>query len=734
MPSTDDLLYNELGVDRQASAKSIKHAYRRLALRHHPDKDPQGTEKFKNISEAFQVLSDPDRRKKYDAQGYQAVLHRDPANRNNTGNDAEGVAQAAKDEFDDFLRGLDDDVDQEIDDLLDWWSNSGLDTSKVKTCLRIESDDFFDQLVALYDQYRLTHYATTNDERSKQVTPIMENFVEDHFGAANRRRLQGWNTHSTLEPVTNGKYIAKNGDFVDAPTRAPSRQLPPELDAVHIQKTSIFAEFLQFESKEESSKALKSLKSRHAKEYRKQWKALEKREKHKSHKEKMAWDSFKRDIDWAKIADDLVELYGVCKAAKGTGDVTGPKVSELKWQGHVKDYGFPEAWNGLVAKHITAAADVSYKQSTYEPSRNGDSSTSNVLQATVEDEDEDRGDLGQENARSGTSARQSDANALDGEGDTTMADKSSDDRSGGGVSGGTSADGSRTAEPSGNNNAQDSASRDLGELPDASITVEDGDERRSVFGWRSRGLGKQLYLVMTPADAGTAVLDIVNARLWQKSIQELTRPEHDLGQLKVDKSFLKGRDYSELKWKAIAVQRRYEQPAGGFANLPETQVIFRVKGEAAGGVKMAARSDMGAVYGKKQVDHDIRNLNAIMYEEVRDGGGGELDAEDTDEDGKPDGDNDVMRDGSDDTKFLTNAEARGEDPSLEEINALLQKMMRGKGKNRQRFGQGKTRSKQKPQVPDSPVPANHLEAQVLEMQILDAQRKLDRYKQSQSAP
>ena len=102
-------------------------------------------------------------------------------------------------------------------------------------------------------------------------------------------------------------------------------------------------------------------------------------------------------------------------------------------------------------------------------------------------------------------------------------------------------------------------------------------------------------------------------------------------------------------------------------------MIFRVKGEAAGGVKMAARSDMGAVYGKKQVDHDIRshirrskrsppaaptrNLNAIMYEEMHDGGGGELDAEDTDEDGEPDGDDDVMHNGSDNTKFLTNAEA-----------------------------------------------------------------------------
>ena len=170
MSATDDLLYRELGIDRQASAKSIKHAFRRLALKHHPDKDPQGTEKFKNINEAFQVLNDPNKRKKYDAQGYQAVLHRDPASRKDNADGGGGDAQAAKDEFDEFLESLDEDIDQEIDDLLDWWSNSRLDTSNVKTCLRVESDDFFDQLVALYDQYRLTHYATTNDERSKQVT------------------------------------------------------------------------------------------------------------------------------------------------------------------------------------------------------------------------------------------------------------------------------------------------------------------------------------------------------------------------------------------------------------------------------------------------------------------------------------------------------------------------------------------------------------------------------------
>lgn len=217
----------------------------------------------------------------------------------------------------------------------------------------------------------------------------------------------------------------------------------------------------------------------------------------------------------------------------------------------------------------------------------------------------------------------------------------------------------------------------------------------------------------------------------------------------MDKSFLKGRDYSELKWRAIATQRRYDEPAGGYANLPEMQVIFQVKGEEAGGMRMAARSDMDSIYGKKQVDHDIRvhtkrykrapptaptrNLNAIMYEEMRDGGGGESDVEDTYEGSGPDDSDDVIYGGSEDTKLLTNAEAREEDPSLEEFSALLQKMMRGEGKTRQRLGQTRTRIKRQLQAPESPIPSNRLKAQELEMQILEAQKKLERYKQLQSA-
>jgi len=63
--------YKILGVDRKADDKSIKSAYRRLARKHHPDvaKGKENTEKFREIAEAYEVLSDPDKRRRYDTLG-----------------------------------------------------------------------------------------------------------------------------------------------------------------------------------------------------------------------------------------------------------------------------------------------------------------------------------------------------------------------------------------------------------------------------------------------------------------------------------------------------------------------------------------------------------------------------------------------------------------------------------------------------------------------------------------
>lgn len=68
--------YEVLGVNRNASPEEIKRAYRKVALQYHPDKNPgdkTAEEKFKEASNAYDVLSDPEKRKIYDVRGHAGV-------------------------------------------------------------------------------------------------------------------------------------------------------------------------------------------------------------------------------------------------------------------------------------------------------------------------------------------------------------------------------------------------------------------------------------------------------------------------------------------------------------------------------------------------------------------------------------------------------------------------------------------------------------------------------------
>ena len=75
MSATRDY-YEVLGVSRDADDATIKKAFRRLARELHPDvntNDPQAEEKFKECAEAYEVLSDPDRRATYDRYGHEGL-------------------------------------------------------------------------------------------------------------------------------------------------------------------------------------------------------------------------------------------------------------------------------------------------------------------------------------------------------------------------------------------------------------------------------------------------------------------------------------------------------------------------------------------------------------------------------------------------------------------------------------------------------------------------------------
>ena len=68
--------YEVLGVSKDADAKEIKKAYRKLAMKYHPDKNPgdkAAEEKFKEINEAYEVLSDEEKRSTYDRFGHDGL-------------------------------------------------------------------------------------------------------------------------------------------------------------------------------------------------------------------------------------------------------------------------------------------------------------------------------------------------------------------------------------------------------------------------------------------------------------------------------------------------------------------------------------------------------------------------------------------------------------------------------------------------------------------------------------
>jgi DnaJ-class molecular chaperone len=89
--------YKTLGIKKDATDREVKKAFRKLALKYHPDKssEPGAEEKFRQVAEAYEVLRDPDRRRQYDQMGHSSF-------RKDSG------FQAGNFNFDDLFKDFDD--------------------------------------------------------------------------------------------------------------------------------------------------------------------------------------------------------------------------------------------------------------------------------------------------------------------------------------------------------------------------------------------------------------------------------------------------------------------------------------------------------------------------------------------------------------------------------------------------------------------------------------------------
>lgn len=202
--------YSILGVTKTASADEIKKAYRNLAKKYHPDsnKEADAEKKFKEISEAYTVLSDPEKRKKYDRLGSNWNKHRQTGGSADDFNWSDYVAQnarqkasGAKQKFGDVFG------DSGISDFFERFFGGGFAGQDVKASTKKQS--------------QATYAKGENFKTEIQITP-----EEVCKGTKKNLQVNGEKFEVTFKPgLSDGQKLKISGKGLQSESGGPSGDL-----------------------------------------------------------------------------------------------------------------------------------------------------------------------------------------------------------------------------------------------------------------------------------------------------------------------------------------------------------------------------------------------------------------------------------------------------------------------------------------------------------------------------
>ncbi|KAK5107230.1 hypothetical protein LTR62_001610 [Meristemomyces frigidus] len=562
-----DSAYQLLGVSRNATDHDIRKAYKKRCLEVHPDRvvtDDQRekervTDSFKRINEANAVLSDPIRRKEYDAGG-------------------EMVFRMSLDEARDAcdLSYKDERVlDEEAHELVRHWIDPVTMSNPPKESLRTAFDGYQHTLEKLFNDASLMMSVT--DSKGNTSFDNIVQYCSKHFGKKNADILRAWDLQDQLTPFIDGEYYDKNGELTK---KAESVRFVVPGQHIRDLHLGVKEEFCKILRNEHPKQIVKFLNRTHGREYQ----ALVKRFQ-------LLLPHLVPEYDWKVIEEIIQSLRKLDPSEKKLWKRWAPQ--RVKYDLLAKEVGFPKDFENLVDEIL--APDLERPPGT-QSKFNQAATSSKRYQTTVVDESMEGPRLDQSAIYPALGASTASTISSTATSDQAMPDASYNDVDIVGAS--------NTIDPG------PPVSRELGELQDAavdSITVHDWKRAPyTVFGWRTYGRCDQLFLEPhNTHSTSVKILRVESALPYRGSLPAIKSLQHlNLNNRQLSAEDLQKHDLGDLNIVAFAQKTPSSAPESGYARDTPSYFVALLEGRAG----IATKSEMTRAYGQPAVGRMLDSI------------------------------------------------------------------------------------------------------------------------------